>query len=145
MKYVLSTLVLFSSLAFGETVVLYDDGSTYTLAEGEEVFVSSGDLFKATGSLKKSVRFSVVAPHAARDGDNTSSNPADPISCDELGFGNQPCEPEPEPEVEDPQPCDELGFGNVGCEEEEEEEEEENNGGFTFGRPASLNPFNSGK
>lgn len=40
MKYVLSALLLVPFLAFGQTVVLYDDGSTYTLAEGEEVFVS---------------------------------------------------------------------------------------------------------
>ena len=144
MKYVLSTLVLFSSLAFGDTVVLYDDGSTYTLAEGEEVFVSSGDLFKAQGSVEEAVTFSVVAPHSKRDGDTDPVDEVEPVElppCDELGFGPGGCEAPPEPPA---CPEGQIEFFNGVCIDEPEESE----GGFTFGgqgyTPPKENPFTFG-
>ena len=144
MKYVLSALVLFSSLAFGETVVLYDDGSTYTLAEGESVYVSSGKVFEVKGSLADSVSFSVAAPHSKRDGDTDPVEPEEPVdlpSCDELGFGHVECEPEPEPPA---CPEGQVEFFDGACIDEPDQDE----GDFTFGGRGIIvpkeNPFTFG-
>ena len=46
MKYLILTLALISLSAMGETVINYEDGSTYTLGANEEIFVSTAPLFK---------------------------------------------------------------------------------------------------
>ena len=48
MKKLLAGLALlgFTAGISAETVVNYDDGSTYTLADGEEIFISKDTLFK---------------------------------------------------------------------------------------------------
>ena len=45
MKYLLASLFLFSSAVLGQTVINYDDGSTYTLEEKENIFVSKQPVF----------------------------------------------------------------------------------------------------
>ena len=44
MKHVLFSFLFFSCFALADTVIMYDDGSTYTLKPSEEVYVSSGDI-----------------------------------------------------------------------------------------------------
>ena len=52
-----------------ETLISYDDGSTYTVGENEEVYVApkSTRLFTVQSYSKGDVFFRVRAPHAGRD------------------------------------------------------------------------------
>ena len=68
-KYILASLVLFSSAVFGQTVINFDDGSTYTLKEKEEIFISNSNsaFFKRKLMKDKSTYFIVQKPWAKRD------------------------------------------------------------------------------
>ena len=45
MKYLLASLFLFSSAVLGQTVINYDDGSTYTLEEKENILYQNSQCF----------------------------------------------------------------------------------------------------
>lgn len=77
MKFVNETIigfgltVLFSlvaTFAYGETVINYDDGSTYTLGVNEKIYVSSGDLWvKRNLNNGKTVQIQKQVPWPKRD------------------------------------------------------------------------------
>ena len=130
MKYILLPFLLVSSMAFSQTVILFDDGSTLTLKDGEEVYVSDRGVFRAFGGLHKTLKIERMKPTERRD--YVAPPPSDPVPCDgQLTFGGycvEEVEEEPEPEecVDDP-----FTFGGATC--PEEEEEDESGGDFTFG------------
>ena len=108
MKYILLPFLLVSSMAFAQTVILFDDGSTLTLDEDESVYVSDRGVFKAHGTLSKGVKFTRMKP--TEDRDYVAPPPSEPVPCD-----------------------GQLTFGGFCIEVPEEEEEEETGDGFTFG------------
>ena len=130
MKYILLPFLLVSSMAFAQTVILFDDGSTLTLDEDESVYVSDRGVFKAHGTLSRGVKFTRMKP--TEDRDYVAPPPSEPIPCDgQLTLGGACVEEEEEEEdcVENP-----FTFGGSVCAPEEEEEEEETDSGdFTFG------------
>lgn len=69
MKWLASFAMLFSMFAFGETVINYDDGSTYTLGENEQIYISTphSALFKRKLFKDKSTYFIVQKPWSTRD------------------------------------------------------------------------------
>ena len=71
MKKLLAGLVLlgFSAGVAGETVINYDDGSTYTLTDGQEIYISNtrSALFKRQVMKNKDTFFRVQVPWASRD------------------------------------------------------------------------------
>jgi len=67
MKYLLAPLFLFSSLAFGQTVIEYDDGSTYTLEENESIFISNRSVFSKKTYNNGAVYFTPVEANTKRD------------------------------------------------------------------------------
>ena len=131
MKYILLPFLLVSSMAFAQTTILFDDGSTLTLRDGEEVYVSEYGVYKARGGLVKTLKIERMKPTEKRD--YVAPPPSEPVPCDgTLTFGGVCIEEVVEEEeecVEDP-----FTFGGSVCVTEEEEEEEEvEGGGFTFG------------
>ena len=70
---------LVSSGAKAETVINYDDGSTYTLQENQEIYIStpSSSLFKRQLMGNKDTFFRVQKPWTARD---YVSQPQDPFA-----------------------------------------------------------------
>ena len=56
-----------SAYALSDTVINYDDGSTYTVPAGESVYVTGQKLFKKKQWANGGVNFSVVHPNIARD------------------------------------------------------------------------------
>lgn len=69
MKYFLASLFLFSSAALGQTVINYDDGSTYTLEEGQEIYISSeaSTMFKRKLMGNEDTFFYAQEPWSKRD------------------------------------------------------------------------------
>jgi len=67
MKYLAAFLFLFSSLSFSQTVIEYDDGSTYTLDDRENVFVSTKSLFTKKTYSNGAVNFTPVEANTDRD------------------------------------------------------------------------------
>jgi len=69
MKYFCLFLLLFSASAFGETVINYDDGSTYTLKDNQEVYISTSNstLFKRKIMNNKDTFFTAQKPWGSRD------------------------------------------------------------------------------
>ena len=67
MKYLLASLFLFSSAVFSQTVIEYDDGSTYTLDDRENVFVSTRPLFTKKTYSNGAVNFTPVEANSDRD------------------------------------------------------------------------------
>lgn len=69
MKYLAAFLFLFSSLSFSQTVINFDDGSTYTLKDGEQVFISNAHnvLFKRQLMKNKDTFFIAQKPWEKRD------------------------------------------------------------------------------
>lgn len=51
MKHVLLSFLFISCFAFADTVIIYDDGTTYTLKSNEKVYVSSGQLYNRIDAL----------------------------------------------------------------------------------------------
>jgi len=68
-KSILAIAALFSVAAFGQTVINFDDGSTYTLEEGQEIYISTSNsaLFKRQLMKNKDTFFRVQKPWAKRD------------------------------------------------------------------------------
>ena len=62
-------LVGFSAGISAETVINYDDGSTYTLKEGQEIYISTQNstLFKRKLYKSKDTYFTAQEPWAKRD------------------------------------------------------------------------------
>ena len=70
MKYFLGMLFLFvSGLVYPETVINYDDGSTYTLEANQEIYIStpSSALFTRQVMSNKDTFFRVQKPWTKRD------------------------------------------------------------------------------
>ena len=68
MKY-LSLFLLLPALVFGATVINYDDGSTYTLSENQEIYISTpnSSLFKRQLMKNKDTFFRAQKPWTKRD------------------------------------------------------------------------------
>jgi hypothetical protein len=134
-KYIVLPFLLISSMALGQTVILYEDGSTLTLRDGEEVYVSEYGVYKARGGLVKTLRIERMKPNEKRD--YVEPAVSEPVPCDgQLTFGGGCIEEVEEVEVT----CENNPFtfgGGVAapCEEviEETEEEASDGGDFTFG------------
>ena len=134
MKYILLPFLLVSSMAFAQTVILFEDGSTLTLRDGEEVYVSEYGVYKARGGLVKTLKIERMKPTEKRD--YVAPPPSEPVPCDgQLTFGGYCIEVPEEVEEEEEEDCVEnpFTFGGSVCAPEEEEEEEETGDGFTFG------------
>ena len=67
MKYLAAFLFLFSSAVFSQTVIDYEDGTTYTLKENESVFISSGSVFSKTTYNTGAVYFTPLEANTKRD------------------------------------------------------------------------------
>ena len=70
MRYMVSLLAgLFCFSVSAQTVINYEDGSTYTLSDGEEIYVSTENsaLFKRQVMRNKDTFFRVQKPWAKRD------------------------------------------------------------------------------
>lgn len=69
MKYFCLFLLLFSGSAFGETVINYDDGSTYTLKDNQEIYISTPNstLFTRQILNNKNTYFRAQSPWTKRD------------------------------------------------------------------------------
>ena len=136
-KYIVLPFLLISSMALGQTVILYEDGSTLTLRDGEEVYVSEYGVYKARGGLVKTLKIERMKPNEKRD--YVEPPVSEPVPCDgQLTFGGG-CIEEVEEEVE--VTCEEnnpFTFGGgvaAPCEEviEETEDDASDGGDFTFG------------
>ena len=68
MKYLLIVVALFTTSAIAETVINYDDGSTLTLTEDEQIMVTKGKLYrKQTYSIGKTIQFKEFPETTRRD------------------------------------------------------------------------------
>ena len=77
-------LLGFSAGISAETVINYDDGSTYTLKEGQEIYISTQNstLFKRKLYKSKDTYFTAQEPWAKRD------YVPDPDGTDDLAVGS---------------------------------------------------------
>lgn len=68
MKY-LSLFLLLPTLVFGATVINYDDGSTYTLTDNQDIYISTphSTLFKRQVMKNKDTFFRSQTPWTKRD------------------------------------------------------------------------------
>ena len=86
MRKLLMGLALFGLSAgiSAETVINYDDGSTYTLTEGQEIYISTQNstLFKRKLYKSKDTYFTAQEPWAKRD------YVPDPDGTDDLAVGS---------------------------------------------------------
>lgn len=105
---VLSLLVgvLMTGTAFAQTVIIYDDGSTYTVKPDQEIYISDKGVYSAMGGLKNWLRIIRMEPWSNRDWVETPSYDV--------------CESG-------------LTFGHQNCPTEEETDEQTDGGDFTFG------------
>jgi len=69
LRLVIAALAFGIAQASAETVINFDDGSTYTLEEGQEIFISTSNsaLFKRQIMRNKDTFFRVQKPWAKRD------------------------------------------------------------------------------
>ena len=69
MKHILSFLLLLSPFALSQTVINFEDGSTYTLQENEEIYISTPNttLFKRKIMKNKDTFFWAQEPWSKRD------------------------------------------------------------------------------
>ena len=68
MKTVLALAAFFSAICSASTTIYYDDGTTYTLLNGEEVFVSYNNMFIKQEFLNNGqIVFSPRYPNRKRD------------------------------------------------------------------------------
>jgi hypothetical protein len=102
-----------SACVMADTVIMYDDGSTYTLKPSEEVYVAAGDLYKRVSKVK-------ATPNRKRD--YVPPEPSEDDACwpwagiaPPPGYSIEACVVQEE-EEESTESCDEngLGFGH-GC------------------------------
>jgi len=82
MKYLLAFIALMPLTVLGATVINYDDGSTYTLKEGEKIYISKSKLFKQKNYTNGNVHFTLQKEHSARD------YVADPDGTDDMEVGS---------------------------------------------------------
>lgn len=75
-------LTLVSLSAYGDTVINYDDGSTYTLAEKEKIYITRGKLFTQKNYSNGNVHFTLQKEHTKRD------YVPDPDGTDDLAVGS---------------------------------------------------------
>lgn len=106
MKHTLLFMLLFSSMASAETVVLFDDGSTLTLNENESVYVSEFPVYKAVGRLSTNLKIERMQPTEKRD--YVAPPPPPPVLCvDTLTFGGSCIETEDDEDTKE----DDFTFG----------------------------------
>lgn len=107
-------MILITSSVSAQTVINYEDGSTYTLKRTEKIYISNKDnVYTATGSMKSAVRFYNAKPWSKRD------YVPEPVTGDEQCWAWAGVAPPPGYSLEacfvespaEPQSCDELGFG----------------------------------
>ena len=69
MRKIMAGLALlgFTAGISAETVISYDDGSTYTLTDGQEIYISSQTLFKRRILNNKDTFFTAQDPWTSRD------------------------------------------------------------------------------
>ena len=69
MKWLVSFAMLFSMSAWGATVINYDDGSTYTLTDNQDIYIStpSSVLFKRQVMSNEDTFFRAQEPWSTRD------------------------------------------------------------------------------
>ena len=79
MKYLLAFIALVPFSLYGATVINYDDGSTYTLEENQEIYISTpnSSLFKRQLMGNKDTFFRVQKPWTKRD---YVAQPQDPFA-----------------------------------------------------------------
>jgi hypothetical protein len=86
MRRLIAGLALFGLSAgiSAETVINYDDGSTYTLKEGQEIYISTeaSTLFKRKIYKNKNTHFTAQEPWAKRD------YVPDPDGTDDMSIGS---------------------------------------------------------
>lgn len=109
-------MILFTSSVSAQTVINYEDGSTYTLKENQEIYISSSRVYKASGSIVSSLRFAKIKPWERRDyvaPVYTGEEECWPWGgvAPPKGYSLEACYEEQEEQEE--QPCDELGFGGT--------------------------------
>ena len=82
MKKLLAGLALFGFAAgiSAETVINYDDGSTYTLGEREKIYISTSELFSKNSYNNGNIYFIRQAEHANRDYVPQPQDPFEPGS-----------------------------------------------------------------
>ena len=108
--------ILFATSVSAQTIISYDDGSSYTLKDREEVYISNKDnIYSLTGTTSKVMRLYKESPWSKRDYE------PEPVTGDELcwvwggiapppGYSIEACRSEPEEECTP----DGLSFGG-GC------------------------------
>ena len=93
-EMIVALFVIFcwSCYAMSETLISYDDGSTYTVSENEEVYVAPKDtkLYTSQTYPKGNVIFRVRAPHADRDYVASATTTGSFTDVDDTGF-SQAC------------------------------------------------------
>ena len=69
MKYLLVLTALFSMSVFSQTVINYEDGSTYTLKDGQDIYISNqkSTLYKRRILNNKDTIFNAQDPWKKRD------------------------------------------------------------------------------
>ena len=77
-------LTLVSLSAYGDTVINYDDGSTYTLAKKEKIYITKGKLFTQRSYSNGNVNFTLQKEHSKRD------YAPDPDGTDDWAVGSHP-------------------------------------------------------
>ena len=82
MKYLLAFIALMPLTVLGATVINYDDGSTYTLEEGEKIYINKGKLFTQKNYKNGNVYFTLQGEHSDRD------YVEDPDGTDDLEVGS---------------------------------------------------------
>ena len=109
------TLLGLSAITSAETVINYDDGSTYTVKEKEEIYISDKKVWEVTGGVSRGFfRTTLLKPHSDRD--YVQTEPTGDEACwpwagiaPPPGFSYEACIPEEESSC-----TDGLGFGG-GC------------------------------
>jgi len=109
-------IVMVSNTAFAETVVNYQDGSTYTLQNNEQIYISkNNNIYSLTGSTTgTTMRFFKEKPWSKRD------HTPEPFTGDEICWEWGGVAPPP-------------GYSVEACYEEQSEPVECNPDGLSFG------------
>ena len=109
-------LLGFSATLSAETVINYDDGSTYTVKKKEEIYISDKKVWEVTGGFSRGFfRTTLLKPHSDRD--YVQTEPTGEEECwpwagiaPPPGFSYEACVPE---EEEESSCTDGLGFGGA--------------------------------
>lgn len=83
-KFIFSIAALISASAFGQTVINFEDGSTYTLEDNQEIYISTPNsaLFKRQLMKNKDTFFRVQQPWSKRDHVPTEADGMEPGSAE---------------------------------------------------------------